>query len=346
MEKLDPNRRVAIPMSHLPIFRTQLAIQNGVEKRLLFKTWGGIGDQICAEPTLRYALKMFKDCEIFLASEAPELFSHLNFKRVFDLKEEIPNYQRYFVFDTITPPDESNMVWQFFSHMLTNCVDFPSLCSLRLQLPVSEKEIQLNGKRPSNLDLSEVIDGVIVHPGRHWQSKTFPKEFWDRVLYGLRCRGIVPVIIGANADDNRGTVDVDTTGCVDLRNKLSLVESVWCLQRCQVLLTNDSSPLHMAASGDAWIGYVATCKHPDMITHWRNGQWQYREHNFGKGGIWDVIDFCPNKAQKVEAEFVPPELLLSWLPDPAEMADWAAHKVEMFKRYGDPMRDMKEGGYF
>ncbi len=42
MEKLDPSKRVALPMGHIPIFRTQLAIQNGVEKNLLFRTWGGL----------------------------------------------------------------------------------------------------------------------------------------------------------------------------------------------------------------------------------------------------------------------------------------------------------------
>lgn len=325
--KLDPRRAVAIPMTHLPIFRTQLAIQNGVEKKLIFRTWGGLGDQMCAEPTLRYALKMFKDCEISLASECPEMFRHLTFKRVFDLKEEMPNYQRYFLFDTITPPDESNLVWQFFSHMLVNCVDFPSMCALRLQLPNSEKELQLSSYPPEHPLAAGIKNSVLIHPGRHWQSKTFPKSFWDRVIAGLLVRGIKPFIIGADTDDNRGTVDVDASQCIDLRNKLSITESIWACQNAKVVLTNDSAPLHMAASGEAWIGFVATCKHPDMITHWRKGEWQWREKNFGKGGVWDIIDFCPNKKQKVEAESVPPELLLSWLPDPIEMSEWAVSKL-------------------
>lgn len=334
-EKLDPNKRVAIPMTHLPIFRSQIAIEAGVERRLLFRTWGGIGDQICAEPTLRYAIRMFKGCEVSLASELPELFTHLPFKRVFDLREEMPNYSKYLCFETITPPDESNLVWQFFSHMLTNCVDFPSLCALRSQLPVEDKEIILGAEWPvDKLGPNKNSYQVVIHPGKHWQSKTFPKEFWDRVLAGLKVRGIKPVIIGANADDNRGTVDVDAEGCIDLRNKLTIKESIGLLKNTKVLLTNDSSPLHMAVSGRAWIGYVATCKHPDMITHWRRPSpneklvWQWREHNFGKGGIWDIIDYCPNKEQNVEAEFVPQDALLSWLPNPIDMAEWAAEKVE------------------
>ena len=330
MEKLDTSRRVAIPMTHLPIFRTQIAIEAGVERKVMFKTWGGIGDQICAEPTLRYATRMFKDCDIYLASELPDLFQHLEFKKVFNLKEETPNYSKYLCLETITPPDESNLVWQFFSHMLTNCVDFPSLCSLRLQLPVADKEIQLWPE--SSVDVIEMSkynnkNSVLIHAGKHWPSKTFPKEFWDRVLAGLLVRGVQPILIGADTDDNRGTVDVNTDGCVDLRNKLSIMESVWLCKNAKVLLTNDSSPMHMAASGDAWIGYVATCKHPDLITHWRHGQWQWREKNFGVGGIWDVIDYCPNKEQEVTADKVPLDLLKSWLPNPIDMAQWASEKV-------------------
>ncbi len=328
MEKLDPSKdTVVLPMNHVPIFKTQVAIQNGVERKIMFRTYGGIGDMICAEPTLRYAIKMFKDCEIYLASEAPELYQHLQFKQVFDLNEVTPNFKNFFVFETITPPDESNLVWQFFSHMLTNCVDFPSLCALRQQLPVADREIQLYPDEPSKVDSSDILGGVVIHAGKHWQSKTFPKEFWDRVIAGLLVRGIKPILIGADADDNRGTVDVDASNCLDLRNKLSIMDSVWVCQKAAVVLTNDSSPLHMAASGNAWIGYLATCKHFDMITHWRNGQWQWREKNFSKGGIWEILDYCPNKEHEVSAEFVPPELLKSWLPNPIEMADWAADKL-------------------
>lgn len=333
--KLKSGDRVNIPMNHHPLFRVEHAIQKGVEKNILFQVWGGIGDVVCAEPTLRYALKMFKGCNISLASDYPEIFGHLEFHEVFDLRKSKPNYEDYLVFPTITPPDDSNMVWLFFSHMLTNCVDFPSMCSLRLQLPVKDKEIRLVGSEPilSPEERYEIEDGVLIHPGKHWQSKTFPKKFWDRVISDLRKHGVVPVIIGANTDDNRGTVDVDTDGCIDLRNRLRLPETIWALQSSAVLLTNDSAPLHMAASGNAYIGYIATCKHPDLITHWRKGEWQWREKNFGRGGIWETVDFCPNKGEKVEAEFVDPKLLESWLPDPSEMASWA-DSMRRIKRYG------------
>lgn len=331
--KITPQSRVQIPALMHPLFKTEYAIQRGVERNLLFRTWGGLGDQICAEPTLRYAIRMFKDCNISLASEQPELFRHLSFEKVYDLREEKPDYEKYFLFDTITPPDNTNLVWCFMSHMLTNCVDFPSLCALRLQLPVADREVTLRPLIPENSEelLAYLENGVVIHPGKHWQSKTFPKKFWDETIDHLVSAGVQPILIGHDMDDNRGTVDVSRAGCVDLRNKLSVNDSVWLLQNARVLLTNDSSPLHMAASGNAWIGCIATAKHPDMISHFRNGIWQWREVFFNKGGIWDLVDFCPNKKESVEAEFVDPKILESWLPPPAQWATWA---IAMLRKGG------------
>lgn len=319
---------LAIPGFMVGSYRTQKAIERGVEKNLLFKTWGGLGDQICAEPTIRYAIKAFKDCTVSLASEHPELFAHLPLKKVYDLKEYQPLWYKYFVFDTIVPP--SHMMWEYVNHMLTNCVDFPSLCALRCQLPVSDKQIIMHPKAPKELELHQAVNfnkSVFVHPGRHWQSKTFPKDWWDAVLTGLFNEAVIPIVIGANTDDNRGTVDVNTINCVDLRNKLSITDCTWLLQRATVLITNDSAPLHMAASGDAWIGFIATCKHPDLISHWRNGQWSWREKNLGKGGLWDVVSHCPNKNEEVTAEKVDEELLRSWLPEPEEVVSWTLEKL-------------------
>lgn len=321
---------LAIPAFMIPSWRTQMAIDKGVEQKIMLRTWGGIGDQICAEPAIRFAIKTFKNCRIFLASEAPELFRHLEFEKVFNLKEHQPIWDQYLTFDMIRPP--SDLSWEFMSHMIVNCVDYCSLCAFRCMLPIAEREVRLDSPA---LEETFYIEGllenrksqIVIHPGKHWQSKTFPKDWWDEVIGYLVEKGITPILIGANTDDNRGTVDVSTDGCLDLRNKLSLMESVALLKQTKVLLTNDSSPLHMAVDSDAWILFVATVKHPDYIMHWRKGQWAWRMQNHGKGGIWDVINYCPNVQNKIEVENVGDELLRSWLPNPHEFAQAGIDKL-------------------
>lgn len=321
------DHQVQIPVHWLPSGRSYVAIQNGVEKDILINTWGGLGDQACAEPAIRYAMKHFHGCKFTLASEKPDLFQHLKFERVFDLAKEQPIWDKYFMFRTIHSTE--HISWEFMSHMLTQAVDYCSLNMFRLQMPIADKEINLFPS-PLREHLTPLIPNtpqVLVHAGRHWQTKTFPKWFWDAVLAELIALGVLPVLIGANTEDNRGTVDVNPEGCLDLRNKTNINDLMYLCKNADVLLTNDSSPMHIASAGRAWIGFIATCKHPDYIMHWRQGVWAWRMKNFGVGGIWDSQNYCPNTAQTIEVDKVDPKILESWLPDPKDYAKWAAEKA-------------------
>jgi len=48
--------------------------------------------------------------------------------------------------------------------------------------------------------------------------------------------------------------------------------------------------------------------------------------NHGKGGIWDIMDYCPNVENEVSAENVG-DHLEKWLPDPKEFAKWGISKL-------------------
>ena len=333
---LKRNDSIAFPVMLIPNARTQIAIQDKVEKNLLIKTWGGIGDQICSEPTLRMAVREFtKDgMTVSLASDQPQLFAHLSFNKVFNLKEVTPKWENYLVFDTIVSPD--HLLWSFMSHCLTNCVDFPSICAFRMQLQVKDREIFMMPRKP-HLNFPEKY--ILIHPGRHWPSKTFPKDWWDDVIKYLVEEGHTPIIIGADADDNRGTVDIDASNCWDLRNQTTIEETNWICQHATVLLTNDSYPIHAAASrnpndetsGKTWIGYFATCKHPDYITHWRMNEnkileWNYRERNLGIGGMWNIINNCPNREGEITVDKADDFQVRSWLPYPETVVEWAVRK--------------------
>jgi hypothetical protein len=129
-------------------------------------------------------------------------------------------------------------------------------------------------------------------------------------------------------DDNRGTVDVNPEGCIDLRNKTSLMETMYLLKCATSLITNDSSPMHMAAVGNAYIAFVASAKHHDYLYHWRKPifadqpVWSWRMKHFNLGGMWDTMDHCPNKKEEVTVDKCSEKLLATWLPEPAEMPQW------------------------
>lgn len=327
----------------IPSFRTKMAEQRGNLNKFLIATWGGLGDVICAEPAIRWAIDNYKNVDFSLASHQLELFRHLKFKETYNLKDKTkyPDWQKYFVFKTIF--EESHLQWEFMNHMLCNSVDYVSMNMFRKQLPIKDRVIRLVPNLPDYKIEEALPKGVpwcLIHAGQHWQVKTFPKDWWDAVIGALIAQGVTPVLIGANAviessvkpdgkKETVGTVDVNAYGCVDLRNRTSINDFVWLCQQTKVLLSNDSSPIHAAASGQAWIGFVATIKHPDYLMHWRtDGSFDpvygWRMKDFGRGGVWDLVSDCPNNTEVVGVDTVPDEVLRSWLPDAKEFANWAA----------------------
>jgi len=334
MKPIDLDRdTIVMPVHQIPQYRIMASQQRKTLKNILLTTFGGIGDHICAEPTIRYASKCKSEYEIMgLATSIPELYSHIKIDKV--LTDEYVR-DEWTVFKTY--PDDTGLLQEFISHGLTNCVDSSSLFAFRLQLPTKDREIQITPRHPGQ-KIAELFDkpSVIVHAGKHWPSKTFPKAWWDDVLNEIKKSGHKPILIGANVDGNRTSVEVETEGCIDLRNKTMLSELAWVCQRATVVLTNDSAPLHLAAStdpadyegtGNAWTGLIATCKHQDFITHFRKGQWQWREVAHNKGGIWETTGFLPNKDKDVHINLVEPEMLMSWLPDAREYGQWAIEKL-------------------
>ncbi len=322
-----PGDAFKIPGQRIPSWRTSYAVQKGVADNILIKTWGGIGDQICAEPTLRYALSHFKNVKVTLASHIPEAFSHLKFQDVYDLSKE-------------NPIEQFNLLYQFMAHNVVHCVDFPSLCALRCTLPIESKTVTLKppDPHPDSAVARAVKEAghrfVVEHAGKHWQSKTFPADWYDRANKGID----YPIIlIGKENGPGQGTVDIDASKCIDLREKTTISESIWLLQQAPVVFCNDSSPLHMAVSGKAWIGFIATAKHPDYLYHWRrnlsgNVEWAWRMQNLGLGGYWDIMDYCPNTEKEKTIDKVDPKILASWLPEPETIGAFVKEKMDDYFR--------------
>lgn len=329
---LRPDTSINMPSMEIPGFRAALALQNKTHKNILLETYGGLGDVVCAMPTIDFALSNFKDCKFTIVTEHPYLFNHFKGKcrvvhsSMFDFTDV---HSKYYVLKTLN--DSNHLNWEFMIHMHVHCVDYTSMMVFRGCLPNKLKQIRLQPELSDHLHVGQILPvdiekKIVIHPGKHWPSKTFPKWWWDAVLYRIKEHGLTPIIIGSDKVGNASTVDVDTSGCLDLRNKLSVMETVSLLMRSDVLLTNDSAPLHLAAATDAWIGFIATCKHPDFITHYRNGgEFGYKMRNLGLGGVWEGFDLCPNRDETVRVDVVPDEKLRSWLPDPRSVAEWSIH---------------------
>lgn len=317
-----------VPSMELPSFRYLLAQERRTTKNVLIYSPYALGDCVCAEPAIRYAVTNFKGCEVSLLTPFPEIFGHLPLKKIYNTKDGSPDWETYYVLKCYYAADE---LQSEFTHNFNMAIgDYIATCLFKGQVPVKDRNIIL--KPVTNGDLSSRRP-VVIHAGKHWVSKTFPKFWWDEVIEGLLLHKIKPLLVGADLDGGkRGTVDVNALGCIDMRNKLSVMESAEILQSAEVVLTNDSAPMHIAASGRAWIGFVSTVRHPDFVTHWRpdeSGQnrWGYRMHDFSLGRMWQDADVSPARNGS-KYDVIDQKTLISWLPQPADVVEWTMNKLE------------------
>ncbi len=324
---LDVNAAINIGAMQIPGFRTLVAVEKGVQHKVLIQVKGGIGDYICAEPSIRYACNTFKDTQVYVATYTPEFYTHLPLAQVFDLTGDHPKWEDYFCFSTISVGDELGC--QFLTHLYSQVVDYHSLTMFRMQLEPEEKCVQLPNDENANRLAESLIKkdtDVLIHAGRTWQSRTFPKVWWDEVIAQVRNLGARPVLIGAESLNNCGTVDVDSEDCHDLRGRLSLTESIAVTRTARVLLTNDSSPLHMAASGTCWIGYLSTVRKPGTLLHYRDGgKLGYRMQNLSKGNFISEMDLRMSNPDLIRFNLADPT---PWLPTPLSCAEWAVDKLK------------------
>ncbi len=330
--------RAAIPLSMIPSFKAGEFIRRGVENHVVLVNEGGLGDQVCAEPTMRRVFREFAPgCKISLLSPNPALFSHLPWEKIYT-RANPPDWGKTTSF-SFMPPNGDLSSEEFCVHKEMHCVDYASMRIFRGTIPdPKDREIvlpalpfemnpELEGKHP---ELAQALllgpKGVVCHPGRTWQSRTLPKDWWDAVLRELQKAGMTPILIGYDNGGETGFVDVDATGCVDLRNKLNTYAMAALLKRAHFVLSNDSSPIHLAAAGNAFIGFVTTVRHPGYLTHWRRGEFGYQTRNFGKDGLWNHEKRWPPKSERSDITRIPEELLRACLPTPMEVVGEYSHR--------------------
>jgi len=285
-------------------------------RHLYISVNGGLGDQICAGPALEYLIEIYPEDEVVIASHWPRIFEHLKGENVSvvehgcaNLKDDTP----YWIRSTLPGPETVN--WAIISHLLCHTVDYCSISLLRRILPISRKRIKFHVELKDYSNLFELVgrddlsEFVVIHPGRHWESKTFPKEYWQKIIDGAVKKSDV-ILIGKTEPGDppdyiagaRGTVDIEPNGAIDLRDRLTLGELGALLSVADILISNDSAPVHLAGAFNNWIYLIPSCKHPDHVLPYRNGSPWHKAKSFYKKLTLDDVESRPTQVYPTSAE--------------------------------------------
>jgi len=292
-------------------------------RNILISVSAGMGDQLCAEPAIRYTEKMYPDANIFVVSHFTRLFDHLDMP-VFDydqwkgLKDAVITMH--------TCPDDEQTEHKL-SHVLFHPTDFASMSMIKRTIPNEDKTIKL---KLDVEDVSTIIDMmkdkphdrkmVLVHPGKWWPSKTFPIEWWQKVIDGLSEKLSV-CLIGKTIDDKQGFLPVTCpSNGYDFRDITTLGELMALISLSKVLVTNDSSPLHIAGAFDNWIVVMPTCKHADHILPFRHGTQSYKTKAMQKKLLLDDLEVRHTEFRTDTIDKIPTgKTLYDYLPEPEDV---------------------------
>ncbi len=87
---------------------------------------------------------------------------------------------------------------------------------------------------------------VAIAPGSKWFTKRWPIEYFDQLIDKLLNEKIKLIIIGGEEEKKLNISRVSET--IDLRGNTTLLEVAEILKRSSCVVTNDSSPLHIASA--------------------------------------------------------------------------------------------------
>jgi len=266
------------------------------KRNILIKLSAGLGDQIESEPVARFVRKIYPNANIYLTTHHPTMFYHLEKLgiKVYDYTNW-PGVNDALLIMENNPSDGKSI--NRLTQVLFHPTDFSSISMIRRTLPFEEKTIQL----PLNIhDVESVIEltknkpkdkkTIIVHPGKWWPSKTFPKDWWQKVV-DLLSEKLCVILIGKTLSEEQGYIDIECPkDGFDFRDFTTLGENVALISLSKVTLSNCSSPIHIAGAFDNWIVLIPTSKHPDHVLPWRNGSQKYKTKSLYKKLLHDDLE--------------------------------------------------------
>jgi ADP-heptose:LPS heptosyltransferase len=273
-------------------------------QRVFVSVSGGLGDQINAQPAIRFMReKVLLKAEIIVATHYPRIFRDIKGIKVymqgeFKTQPDTP----YCVLDSFPPPKSAT--YAVMGNLLCHTVDYCSMALLKRNLPFEDKNIKLNVSLKDIQKAIEVVgirdlrDLVLIHPGKHWESKTMPKKWWEEIIDGLAKEKVPVCIIGKTGDPGVWHFE-EKKGVINTIDLLDLDALIALIAQAKVLVTSDSAPIHIAGAFDNWIIAIPTVKHPDHILPFRHSSVYHKTDVLYKKLVLDDYSTSPFEVNEV-----------------------------------------------
>ncbi len=285
-------------------------------RKLCIQIGGGLGDQVCAEPIIRYYVEQWGQADdIALMTHYPEFFKHL----------PVTSYTQAQNFNeprmsTQTHPDKTNDPFdKVLIFQRSHPVDYISARLLRRTLPLQCKSIRLQVDSDALTKIQTLLGNnrsktVLIHAGEGWPSKTFSKDIWSSYCKILNDHDYNVVLIG------KGSTKEILHANLDLRNQLNIEELIAIISVAPILVSNDSGPIHVAGAFDNWIGLIASCKDPSYLFPYRQGSQKYKTQSLERYKAYEQdFNFDPLNFIDIPISDLSEEKIKKLVPTPDEV---------------------------
>ena len=128
---------------------------------------------------------------------------------------------------------------------LLSFVDPENKKRYEIELYPGEKE-KMKGDNLWKENLLEDKKVVVLAPGSKWFTKQWPVEYFNKLAESLKKLSNVRLIVVGGKDEIN--LPIEKENIIDMRGKTSLLELADILSRADVVVTNDSSPIHIASA--------------------------------------------------------------------------------------------------
>lgn len=166
----------------------------------------------------------------------------------------------FWFYDVLVPYEGEHEVKRILS--LLKPVDGGKIETIPPSFITGEEDLEKGRRLLKSFGISESF--IALFPGSRWETKRWLPEGFTGVIELLKRDGLQPVIMGSKEEFELCERIAERGGTVNLAGKTSLEELVLILLHARAIISNDSSPVHIASALKKPVVAIFGPTHPSL----------------------------------------------------------------------------------
>lgn len=237
----------------------------------------GIGDLICATPTIKVLAKSYGE-PITVLSKMPELFKmNPNVAKSYKYSSIDVEYfnEHYVIHNSFYNVGKKNEKGIEYKH---NRMDIRQFHAINLGFMLNDEEMDCfyQPTEPCKHPIPKE-KYIVIHPTQNWPSRTWSVENWMALVEKLTDMGYIVVAIGKDSSETgffnvkKPVLDLKTDKIINLMNTTSISDCWHLMDNSYATITMDSGILHLAGTTKTKILWLGSSINPDFRMPYREG---------------------------------------------------------------------------